>query len=149
MSKRKPTQCFVWKWELLVKTHNNGGGLICGVVAFFRNTSKDKKQSNFLHLTQTHPMDYPEYWPTFLTATNLNWLPLMQPDSYKQIIVYSLAFLVKSKRVKVYAFVIINHHFHLIWQVLPGHTPEAVQRDFLKYTGQQMKSDLQKTNPSF
>ena len=51
-------------------------------------------------------MEFPEYWPTFLTATNLNWLPLMQPDSNKQIIVDSLAFLVKDKRVKVYAFVI-------------------------------------------
>ena len=51
-------------------------------------------------------MEFPEYWPTFLTATNLNWLPLMQPDSNKQIIVDSLVFLVKDKRVKVYAFVI-------------------------------------------
>ena len=94
-------------------------------------------------------MEFPEYWPTFLSATNLNWLPLMQPDSNKQIIVDSLAFLVKDKRVKVYAFVIMNNHLHLIWQVLPGPTPEAVQRDFLKYTGQQIKFDLQQTNLTF
>ncbi|MES2774784.1 MAG: transposase [Bacteroidota bacterium] len=94
-------------------------------------------------------MEFPEYWPTFLTATNLNWLPLMQADSHKKIIIDSLAFLVKNKRVKVYAFVIMNNHLHLIWQVLPGHTPDAVQRDFLKYTGQQMKFNLKENDTTF
>lgn len=35
-------------------------------------------------------------------------------------------------------FVIMSNHFHLIWQILADHKPEDVQRDFLKYTGQQI-----------
>jgi putative transposase len=32
----------------------------------------------------------------------------------------------------------MSNHFHLIWQTLSDHKPEDVQRDFLKYTGQQI-----------
>ena len=94
-------------------------------------------------------MELPEDWPSFFTATNLNWLPLLQPDKYKDIIINSLSFLTANKRVKVFAFVIMQNHIHLIWQTLPGHTPQAVQRDFLKFTGQQIKFDLLKSNPLF
>ena len=94
-------------------------------------------------------MEKPEYWPRFFTATNLEWKPLLQSDIYKDIIIDSLKFLVEKKRVQVYAFVIMNNHLHLIWQMTAGHTPDAVQRDFLKFTGQQMKFDLQKTSLSY
>ncbi len=94
-------------------------------------------------------MNYSEYWPAFFTATNLNWLPVLKEDKYKEIIVSSLNFLVKENRVKVNAFVIMDNHFHLIWQMKPGHKPDAVQRDFLKFTSQQIKFDLQKNNPLF
>ena len=94
-------------------------------------------------------MAFSEYWPSFFTATNLNWLPLLQPDKYKDIIINSLSFLAVQKRVMVFAFVIMGNHLHLIWQVQPGHKPEAVQRDFLKFTGQQIKFDLQQHNSMF
>lgn len=41
----------------------------------------------------------------------------------------------------------MENHIHLLWQILPGHTPEAVQRDFLKYTAQRIKKDLQENHP--
>ncbi|NTW35956.1 MAG: DUF362 domain-containing protein, partial [Syntrophobacteraceae bacterium] len=46
-----------------------------------------------------------------------------------------MRFLVKDNRAKFFAFVIMENHIHLIWQMLPDSNPEAVQRDFLKYTG--------------
>lgn len=55
--------------------------------------------------------------------------------------------MVKDKRVKIFAFVIMENHIHLIWQILPNNNPEAVQRDFLKYTAQRIKKDLQKNHP--
>ncbi len=94
-------------------------------------------------------MEFPEYWPAFFTATNLNWLPLLQADKYKDILINSLSFLAKQQRVKVFGFVVMVNHLHLIWQVLPGHKPEFVKRDFLKFTGQQIKFDLQQCNPNF
>ena len=71
----------------------------------------------------------------------------MEHDQYKDIIVNSLRFLVEDKRIKLYAFVIMSDHIHLIWQMQPLMNPQHVQRDFLKYTAQRIKHDLQKNHP--
>jgi REP element-mobilizing transposase RayT len=59
----------------------------------------------------------------------------------------SLRFLVDEKRIKLYAFVIMSDHIHLIWQMQLLIHPQHVQRDFLKYTARQIEHDLQKNNP--
>jgi putative transposase len=41
----------------------------------------------------------------------------------------------------------MENHIHLIWQMMPDNDPEAAQRDFLKYTAQRIKKDLQKNHP--
>ena len=41
----------------------------------------------------------------------------------------------------------MSDHIHLIWQMQPLIHPQHVQRDFLKYTAQQIKQDLQKNHP--
>jgi putative transposase len=79
---------------------------------------------------------------TFFTATILEWKQLLKQDKYKDIIVDSLAYLVNSKRVVVYGFVIMNNHLHLIWGLHEGQSQEKVQQSFLKYTAQQIKADL-------
>jgi len=83
-----------------------------------------------------------KYYPQFFTATILEWKPLVKQDKYKDIIIDSLSFLVQQNRVKVYSFVIMPNHIHLIWQIQPGHKRENVQRNFLKYTAQKIKFDL-------
>lgn len=52
-----------------------------------------------------------------------------------------------EKRAKIYSFVIMPNHIHLIWQVSDRYKPQQVQQSFLKYTAQQIKFDLQKNNP--
>jgi len=84
----------------------------------------------------------------FFTATILEWRHLLKPDKYKQIILDSLRFLVEQKRIKVYGFVIMINHIHVIWHIQPEHKRENVQRDFLKYTAQQIKSNLEKHHPN-
>jgi REP element-mobilizing transposase RayT len=88
-----------------------------------------------------------EEYVQFFTATILEWKDLLKQDKYKQIILNSLKFLVEQKRVKVYGFVIMINHIHIIWHIQPGHKRENIQRDFLKYTAQQIKSDLEKHHP--
>ncbi|HWI93534.1 MAG TPA: hypothetical protein VNT20_19775 [Flavisolibacter sp.] len=78
------------------------------------------------------------------TATILESKHLLKQDKHKQIILDSLKFLVAQKRVKVYGFVIMINHIHIIQS---EHKRENVQRDFLKYTAQQIKSDLEKHHP--
>ena len=84
----------------------------------------------------------PVYLPPFFTATILEWNPLLKLDKYKEIIIRSLQYLTANKQITLYAFVIMNNHIHLIWQALPGKTPEQVQHSFMKYTAQQIKFDL-------
>lgn len=85
--------------------------------------------------------------PQFFTATILEWKRLLKPEKYKDIIISSLQFLVENNRIKVNAFVIMNNHIHLIWQMEAGRKPAAVQRDFMKYTAQKIKQDLIRNHP--
>ena len=82
----------------------------------------------------------------FFTATNLNWLKLLEDDERKHIVINSLRFLSVNGRAKTLAFVIMPNHIHLIWQIVTPHKKEEVQRDFLKYTAQQIKFNLIKTD---
>ncbi len=90
---------------------------------------------------------YPIYWPEFYTATILEWKPLLKPDKYKQVIVSSLQHHTTNKKITLYAFVIMSNHIHLIWQPLPGNTPEKIQTAFMKYTAQKIKFDLVENHP--
>jgi putative transposase len=87
-------------------------------------------------------------YPQFFTATNLEWKMLLKPDKYKDIVIDSLRFLVEAKRIRLYAFVIMSNHLHLIWQMQADVQPANVQRDFLKFTGQQIKTDLVRYHPA-
>ena len=82
----------------------------------------------------------------FFTATNLQWKKLLAEDIHKQIITDSLRFLVKEGRIKVTGFVIMPNHIHLIWQILKPFKKSDVQRDFLKYTAQQIRFEMIKNN---
>jgi len=79
--------------------------------------------------------------------TIYEWQHLLKPDKYKEIIIESLRYLVEEKRIWVYGFVILSNHMHLIWQMREGNKREDVQRDFLKYTAQTIRFDLQKNHP--
>ncbi|PIQ21498.1 MAG: transposase [Cytophagales bacterium CG18_big_fil_WC_8_21_14_2_50_42_9] len=86
--------------------------------------------------------------PQFFTATILEWKHLLKPDKYKDIVMQSLQFLVSNKRILLYGFVIMPNHIHLIWQMQENSRQADVQRDFLKYTAQQIKFDLQQNHPA-
>jgi REP element-mobilizing transposase RayT len=86
-------------------------------------------------------------YPQFFTATILQWKKLLQQDKYKDIIMNSLKFLVTNKRIILYGFVIMPNHIHIIWQMCSGIKQPDVQRDFLKFTAQQIKFDLQQNHP--
>ncbi|MBX7046280.1 MAG: transposase [Ignavibacteria bacterium] len=83
----------------------------------------------------------------FFTATILEWKHLLVKDKYKDIIIESLKFLHKNNKVKIFAFVIMPNHIHLVWKIINGYNYSDIQRDFLKYTGQMMKLDLKENHP--
>ena len=90
---------------------------------------------------------YPEYWPQYFTATIFEWKHLLTNADCKEIIVDCLRFLVTNKRIELNAFVIMSNHFHAIWQPLFGFTPSVIQASFMKYTAQQLKRLIEKSNP--
>lgn len=81
-------------------------------------------------------------YPDFITVTCLDWIPVIMEDRFKEIIIESLKFLTHDNRIAVYGFVIMPNHLHMIWQMLGEHKREDVQRDFLKFTSQQILKHL-------
>ena len=90
---------------------------------------------------------YPVYHPEFYTATILEWKHLLKPDKYKDIIIETLRFLVTNERARIFAFVIMDNHIHMIWQALGKYTPSEIQHSFMTHTAQQIKLDLQQNHP--
>lgn len=88
-----------------------------------------------------------DYHVQFFTATILQWKPLLKKDSYKEIIVDSLQFMSNNGRVDIYAFVIMPNHLRILWKIDENHERAHVQRDFLKFTAQQIKFDLRNNHP--
>ena len=82
----------------------------------------------------------------FWTNTIKDWSRLLQIDQYKQIIIDSLSTLVKRKMIKVYGFVIMPNHIHLLWKMLEFNGKEMPHASFNKFTAHQIISDLRKTN---
>jgi putative transposase len=90
-------------------------------------------------------MIYSKQHPEFVTITCLDWQPILKEDRFKDVIIESLIFLTNAQRVIIYGFVILSNHFYLIRiaigrQMIGDHQRDDLQRDFLKYTGQQILS---------
>ena len=78
----------------------------------------------------------------FFTATISQWRNLLGPDKYKKIILDGLAYLVLQRKIKVYAFVIMPNHVHVIWELLELNGKELPHASFMKYTSHVIQKDL-------
>jgi putative transposase len=85
----------------------------------------------------------------FWTATIHNWLPLLQADQNKQIIIDSLKYLSEKNLITVYAFVIMPNHIHLIWQQNKFNGKETAKGSLLKYSAHLFLKQLEKTLLSY
>ncbi|WP_184547492.1 transposase [Mucilaginibacter sp. FT3.2] len=82
----------------------------------------------------------------YYTATIVDWFPLLRADKFKQIVMDSLMYLVKKDKIKVYAFVIMPNHIHLIWSQLDMNGKEKPTASFMKFTGHQFLDELRNTD---
>lgn len=78
----------------------------------------------------------------FYTATILNWIPILKADNMKNIIIQSLEFLSIKNKIRVYGFVIMPNHMHLIWKNLEMNGKEFPDESLLKFTAHQFKKEL-------
>ena len=82
----------------------------------------------------------------FWTATINQWQKLLQPDTYKDIIIDSLNYLSNAGKIDVFGFVIMPNHIHLIWRTKELNGKETAQGSFLKYTAHEFRKILYKEN---
>jgi putative transposase len=78
----------------------------------------------------------------FWTATIHRWYRLLERPEAKKIVIDSLRYLSEKSKVRVYAFVIMPNHIHLIWQILEPNGKETSQGSFLKFTAHAFKKML-------
>ena len=73
--------------------------------------------------------------PYFLTSTVVNWLPIFGTPAVTLIILNSLRFLQQSQRLTIFAYVIMEHHLHL---VASGPDLSKAMSSFKSYTARQI-----------
>lgn len=70
----------------------------------------------------------------FWTSTIKDWKKLFSKDQYKTLIIDCLKELTQKNLIKVYAFVIMPNHLHLIWEMLTMNKKEMPYASFNKKT---------------
>ena len=99
---------------------------------------------NLFTKTRNSVMHYNEIY--FWTATISKWRYLLKDDSFKKVIIDSLMYLSLQKKIKVYGFVIMPNHIHLIWEMLEANGKENPYESFLKYTAHHFQKILKAKN---
>lgn len=84
----------------------------------------------------------------FWTATINKWMRLLEPDSFKEVIISSLKYLSQQEKIDVFAFVIMPNHIHLIWRVNERNGKETAPGSFLKFTAHEFKKILSREQSS-
>ncbi|MES2734215.1 MAG: transposase [Bacteroidota bacterium] len=84
----------------------------------------------------------------FWTSTIYQWKHLLKPDKYKQVIVESLDNLCQRSKIKVYGFVIMPNHIHVLWEMLEMNGREMPYASFQKYTAHFLQTDLRSHHPT-
>ena len=85
----------------------------------------------------------------FVTFTVIHWIDIFSRKEYRDIIVDSLNYCIAEKDLKVYAWVIMSNHVHLIitTKTDEGNISDIIH-DFKKYTSKQIANEIQTINES-
>jgi putative transposase len=78
----------------------------------------------------------------FWTITCKDWILLLANDDYKRIVLDSLKWLHEKELVKIYGFVIMPNHIHLIWNQLKMNGNEFPKNSFEKFTAHSFRKKL-------
>lgn len=74
----------------------------------------------------------------FWTSTIKDWKHLLNQDKYKTLIIDCLKELVDKQLIKVYAYVIMPNHIHLVWELLEKNGKEMPHASFNKKTAHEI-----------
>ena len=82
----------------------------------------------------------------FITSSIVNWIPVFTSDKYYSIIIENLKFYQKNEGLKIFAYVLLNNHFHLI---VSCKELIKMMQSFKKFTAKEIINNLKedgKTN---
>ncbi|MDQ7063580.1 MAG: transposase [candidate division KSB1 bacterium] len=81
----------------------------------------------------------------FVTSTITAWIPIFVNKSYFDILVSALNFCAEQKNLNIFAWVILDNHFHLVCQAPElSQTFQSLKRHTAKQIITQLKSDNKK-----
>jgi len=67
----------------------------------------------------------------FVTSTTVEWIPIFTRKKYFEIIIQSLTFCRKNKGLRIYAFIIMDNHIHMI---VSGQNLSQTMKEFKSFT---------------
>jgi putative transposase len=79
----------------------------------------------------------------FLTSTIVEWMPVFTSREYFEIVIDAFKFCRSHKNLKLYAYVILDNHFHL---VVSGSNLSAIIQSLKRHTSKQIIQLLQTQN---
>ncbi|WP_291725864.1 transposase [Bernardetia sp.] len=82
----------------------------------------------------------------FWTDSVKDWHKLFKLEKYKVLIIDILRELVKRGHIKVYAFVIMPNHLHIVWKLLKKNGKEMPHASFNKKTAHLIMKDLKENH---
>ncbi len=71
----------------------------------------------------------------FWTNTINNWNNLLSHETLKLVIINQLQWLIKNNKIKVYGYVIMPNHMHILWEMIEKNGKEMPHASFNKWTG--------------
>ncbi len=78
----------------------------------------------------------------FYTDSIFEFKHLLADDNLKMIIIDSWRYLIDLKKIKIYGFVIMPNHIHLIWNILEMNGQESLAGSFAKFTAHKFQKYL-------
>ena len=91
-------------------------------------------------------MDVEEVY--FWTDTIKDWIKVLSKDADKGVLISSLQELVMRGKIKIYAFVIMPNHIHLIWEMMEMNGKEMPHASFNKFTSHLLAKKIKFENLS-
>ncbi len=82
----------------------------------------------------------------FLTLTIIEWIDIFTKPEYFKVIIDSLKYCRKNKGLKVYEYVIMTNHIHLIVKAKQGYKLSQIASDFKKHTTREILKLLEQDN---
>ncbi len=82
----------------------------------------------------------------FWTITINKWQHLLKSNDNKMILIESLQWLVQKALVKIYGYVIMPNHIHLMWEQLSMNGKEFPKNSFEKFTAKSLVNKMKAVN---